>query len=136
MESEIKLFIDKLKASDERNTKCVSDHEMNYSDTLPYPSVTYPTTYPTLSLMYRSSTAADKGIVAYHYLYALPIYVPLHIFLNYGTMMNRLTKALEDVHRKMAQQEFRRKRDRLALDCVRLGKIVSVRTVSELGTTT
>lgn len=28
----------------------------------------------------------------------------------------------------MAMQEFRRKRDRLALDCVRLGKITSVRT--------
>ena len=40
----------------------------------------------------------------------------------------RLTKALEDVHRKMALQELRRKRDRLALDCVRLGKINTVRT--------
>jgi tousled-like kinase len=40
----------------------------------------------------------------------------------------RLVKSLEDIHRKMAMQEFRRKRDQLALDCVRLGKIVTVRT--------
>lgn len=43
---------------------------------------------------------------------------------------NRISKALEDVHRKMAMQEFRRKRDRMALDCVRLGKITYHRTVS------
>lgn len=40
----------------------------------------------------------------------------------------KLTKSLEAVHRKMAYQEFRRKRDRLALDCVRLGKIATMRT--------
>ena len=40
-------------------------------------------------------------------------------------------KSLEEVYRKMAQQEFRRTRDRLALDNVRLGKISSHRTVSE-----
>lgn len=39
----------------------------------------------------------------------------------------RLVKALEDIHRKMALQEFRRKRDQLALDCVRLGKITLMR---------
>lgn len=32
----------------------------------------------------------------------------------------------------MAQQEMRRKKDRLALDCVRLGKIVQTRTVSHV----
>lgn len=42
----------------------------------------------------------------------------------------RLAKSLEDVYRKMAQQEFRRTRDRLALDNVRLGKISTHRTVS------
>ena len=41
-------------------------------------------------------------------------------------------KALEDVHRKMAQQEARRKRDRLALDCVRLGKLTPKRVVSNM----
>jgi hypothetical protein len=45
----------------------------------------------------------------------------------------RVSKALEDVHRKMALQEFRRKRDRIALDCVRLGKNNPLRTVSLLG---
>ncbi len=35
--------------------------------------------------------------------------------------------SLEEVHRKMAMQEFRRKREKLALDSVRLGKIVTVR---------
>lgn len=40
---------------------------------------------------------------------------------------NRLCKELETVHRKMAIEESRRRRDRLALDCVRLGKNVSQR---------
>eukprot|EP01039_Chlorochromonas_danica_P003020 gene3024-3295_t len=43
---------------------------------------------------------------------------------------SRISKALEDVHRKMAMQEFRRKRDRMALDCVRLGKITYHRTTA------
>lgn len=37
-------------------------------------------------------------------------------------------KSLEEVHRTTAFQEFRRKRDRLALDCVRLGKLTTIRT--------
>jgi hypothetical protein len=41
-------------------------------------------------------------------------------------------KCLEEIYRKMALQEFRRKRDQLALDSVRLGKIATVRTVSLL----
>ena len=44
----------------------------------------------------------------------------------------KLCTALEDVYRLMAQQDMRRKRDRLAADCVRLGKIYTVRT-SEYG---
>ncbi len=39
----------------------------------------------------------------------------------------RFFDSLEEVHRKMAMQEFRRKREKLALDSVRLGKIVTVR---------
>ena len=39
-----------------------------------------------------------------------------------------LTKSLEEVYRRMAFEEARRKRDRLALDNVRLGKIQTVRT--------
>jgi hypothetical protein len=42
---------------------------------------------------------------------------------------DRLCKSLEEVHRAMALQDARKRRDRLALDCVRLGKIVSMRTV-------
>ena len=45
---------------------------------------------------------------------------------------NRSMKALEEVHRKLALQEFRTKRDRLALDCVKLGKIVPMRTVRNI----
>lgn len=44
----------------------------------------------------------------------------------------RLVKALEDVYRTTALQEFRRKRDQLALNCVRLGKISTLRTVISL----
>jgi tousled-like kinase len=40
---------------------------------------------------------------------------------------NKLSSSLEDVHRRMAIQEARRKRDRLAQDNVRLGKIQTVR---------
>eukprot|EP01038_Epipyxis_sp_PR26KG_P005996 gene5996-8255_t len=40
----------------------------------------------------------------------------------------RCTKMLEDVYRKMAFQEFRRKRDKIAQDSVRLGKIGTMRT--------
>ena len=40
----------------------------------------------------------------------------------------KLSGALEEVYRLMAQQEMRRKRDRLAADCVRLGKIITIRT--------
>lgn len=36
--------------------------------------------------------------------------------------------ALEEVHRTLALQEFRRRRDKIALDNVRLGRIVSTRT--------
>jgi tousled-like kinase len=39
-----------------------------------------------------------------------------------------LIKTLETTYRDMARQEGRRKRDRLALDCVRLGKIATMRT--------
>ena len=41
----------------------------------------------------------------------------------------RLMRALEEVHRKSAIQEFRRKRDRLALDCGRIGKFNTHKTV-------
>jgi hypothetical protein len=40
----------------------------------------------------------------------------------------KLRKSLEDVYRKMAIQEQRRRRDRLAADCVRIGKLVTQRT--------
>jgi tousled-like kinase len=40
----------------------------------------------------------------------------------------KVIKKLEDIQREMAQKEARRKRDRLALDCVRLGKVTTVRT--------
>jgi len=40
----------------------------------------------------------------------------------------RVVRTLESVQRDMAMQEARRRRDRLALDCVRLGKISTVRT--------
>ena len=40
----------------------------------------------------------------------------------------RIISCLGNVQREMAQQEARRKRDRLALDCVRLGKIATMRT--------
>lgn len=39
-----------------------------------------------------------------------------------------LIKTLERTHREMARKEARAKRDRIALDCVRLGKIVTMRT--------
>jgi hypothetical protein len=45
---------------------------------------------------------------------------------------SRLALGLEDVHRLMAHQEARRKRDRAAADCVRLGKIATVRTCKYL----
>ena len=40
----------------------------------------------------------------------------------------KVIKKLEEVQREMAKQEARRRRDRLALDCVRLGKVSTVRT--------
>ena len=40
----------------------------------------------------------------------------------------KLRKCLEDVYRKMAIQDQRRRRDRLAADCVRVGKLVTQRT--------
>ncbi len=40
----------------------------------------------------------------------------------------KVIKKLEEVQREMAHQEARRRRDRLALDCVRLGKVSTVRT--------
>ena len=40
---------------------------------------------------------------------------------------SKLCKSLEEVHRAAAWQDARKRRDRLALDCVRLGKIVSMR---------
>jgi len=42
----------------------------------------------------------------------------------------RVVRTLETVQRDMAQQEARRRRDRLALDCVRLGKISTVRNTA------
>jgi hypothetical protein len=39
----------------------------------------------------------------------------------------RYLKALEDVYRKSAIQEFRRKREKLALDSVRIGKIATLK---------
>ena len=41
---------------------------------------------------------------------------------------SKLSAGLEEVYRTMAHQEARRKRDRAAADCVRLGKIATVRT--------
>jgi hypothetical protein len=43
--------------------------------------------------------------------------------------MTRLRNTLETVHRAMAMQDFRRKRDILAQNCVRLGKVSTMRTV-------
>lgn len=40
----------------------------------------------------------------------------------------KLCRSLEEVYRENSIQEARRKRDRLALDCVRLGKITTMRT--------
>ena len=40
----------------------------------------------------------------------------------------KLRKSLEDVYRSRAQQEMRRRRDRLASDSVRIGKLVTQRT--------
>ena len=40
----------------------------------------------------------------------------------------RQRSSIEDLHRAMAQQDQRRRRDRLASDCVRLGKLVTQRT--------
>jgi hypothetical protein len=40
---------------------------------------------------------------------------------------SKVLKVLEDVYRNMAIQNARRKRDRLAADCVRLGKISTIR---------
>ena len=40
----------------------------------------------------------------------------------------KIIGSLETANREMARQEGRRKRDRLALDCVRLGKIATMRT--------
>lgn len=40
----------------------------------------------------------------------------------------KLTKCLEELNRRTAFQDFRRRRDLLAADCVRLGKITTVRT--------
>jgi hypothetical protein len=45
---------------------------------------------------------------------------------------SRLCNTLEDMHRLLAQQEGRRRRDHLAADCVRLGKISTMRTGSAL----
>ena len=42
---------------------------------------------------------------------------------RYEEQMAKLSKSLEETRRRDALQEARRKRDRLALDCVRLGKI-------------
>lgn len=44
-------------------------------------------------------------------------------------MTCRLCKALEDIHRSSAMQDARKRRSQLAQDCVRLGKIVSMRMV-------
>jgi hypothetical protein len=41
---------------------------------------------------------------------------------------SKLCNSLEDIHRVLAQQEGRRKRDHLAADCVRLGKISTMRS--------
>lgn len=43
---------------------------------------------------------------------------------------SKLCNSLEDMHRLLAQQEGRRKRDLLAADCVRLGKISTMRSGS------
>ncbi len=50
-----------------------------------------------------------------------------HVINN---IYSRLTKTVEDVYRRLAQQEFKRVRDKLASDNVRLGRIVVHRTVS------
>ena len=44
----------------------------------------------------------------------------------------RMTKALEEVQRSLAFQEMRRRRDKLALDNVRLGRMGQVRSVSSI----
>ena len=65
------------------------------------------------------------------------VYIRTHIFCNksytHATMniarRPRLTRCLEEHHRATAQAEAKRVRDRLALDCASLGKIVTVRQV-------
>ena len=49
------------------------------------------------------------------------------------TRSTRLCKELETVYRKMAIEESRRRRDRLALDCVRLGKFAPQRMTASAG---
>lgn len=44
-------------------------------------------------------------------------------------LSHRLCKSLEDIHRSSAMQDARKRRSQLAQDCVRLGKIVSMRMV-------
>lgn len=58
--------------------------------------------------------------------YVLTVY---KLYLLIYRVYHRLCKHLEQVCREMAIQDARRKRDKLALDCVRLGKITAVRSV-------
>jgi hypothetical protein len=54
----------------------------------------------------------------------------LAVDVDHFSVCCRLTRSLEEVHRTLAMQEFRRRREKLALDNVRLGKVVSSRAVS------
>jgi hypothetical protein len=42
----------------------------------------------------------------------------------------RLCKSLEEINRSAAMQDARKRRNQVAQDCVRLGKIISMRMVS------
>ena len=56
--------------------------------------------------------------------------VPHRFLIFCVSTLRRLCKSLEEIHRTSAMQDARKRRNQLAQDCVRLGKIVSVRMVS------
>ena len=56
--------------------------------------------------------------------------VPHRFLIFCISTLRRLCKSLEEIHRTSAMQDARKRRNQLAQDCVRLGKIVSVRMVS------
>ena len=57
------------------------------------------------------------------------IHIFIYIYSHTHIFPYRVSHSLVEVHRAMAVQEGRRRRDRLALDCVRLGKLVPRRVV-------